>query len=151
MIKTYTTKLPDKQWLMLGLISDLGWIAYFAGFALYMISGAEGLETVILSALFLLGGLCVLTVLVGIIELISQRVRQLDRRLKRIQLVTGFGFVIYGSLAGFLLSTAAVFTDIIGGYETGMCFTAQIIMAAGALICFAFGLPIMRSFKPDEP
>ena len=150
MNKIYETQISDKKWLTLRLISDVGWLMYFAGMALYMISGADGLGTVILSATFLLGWLCILAMLIGIIELVSQRIRKLNRRLKKSQLVSGFGFVVYGSLAGCLLSAASVVTDILFGYETGMCLAAQCVMAAGAFICFAFGLPIMRSFKPEE-
>lgn len=146
----YESNISDKKWLTLGLVSDVGWLMYFAGLALYMLNGADGLGTVIISALFLLNGLCVLAVLVGIIELILQRVRKLSRRLKRSQLVIGFGLVVYGALGGFLFTGASVVIDILFGYEIGMCLAGQCLMAAGAFICFAFGLPIMRSFRPEE-
>lgn len=149
MNKMYESNISDKKWLTLGLVSDVGWIAYFAGLALYMTSGADGLGTVIISVLFLLNCLCGLAVLVGIVALILQRVRKLSRRLKRSQLVIGFGLVVYGALGGFWVSGAAVVIDILSRYETGLCFAAQCVMAAGAFICFAFGLPIMRSFRPE--
>ena len=145
----YTSTISDKKWLTLGLLSDLGWIAYFVGFALYLINGADGLGTVVLSVTFLLNCLCVLAVAVGIIEIISQRIRRLSRTISKRDLLFGFGFVIYGALAGFLLTGVSAVIDVLLQYETGMCFAAQIIMAVGALVCFAFGLPIMRSFKPE--
>ena len=146
----YTSTISDKKWLTLGLLSDLGWIAYFVGFALYLINGADGLGTVVLSVTFLLNCLCVLAVAVGIIEIISQRIRRLSRTIGKGDLIFGFGFVIYGALAGFLLTGVSAVIDVLLQYETGMCFAAQIIMAVGALACFAFGLPIMRSFKPEK-
>lgn len=150
MSKIYESKISGKKRLTLGLISDIGWLMYFAGMALYMLNGADGLGTVILSATFLLNWMCILVMLVGIIALISQRVRKLNRRIKKSQLVTGFGFVIYGALGGFLFSAASAVIDLLLRYETGMCFAAQCVMAAGALVCFVFGLPIMRSFRPEE-
>ncbi len=114
----YTSTISDKKWLTLGLLSDLGWIAYFVGFALYLINGADGLGTVIVA---------------------------LDPIL-----IFGFGFVIYGALAGFLLTGVSAVIDVLLQYETGMCLASQIMMAVGALVCFAFGLPIMRSFKPEK-
>ncbi len=145
----YTSTISDKKWLTLGLLSDLGWIAYFVGFALYLINGADGLGTVVLSVTFLLNCLCVLAVAVGIIEIISQRIRRLSRTIGKGDLIFGFGFAVFGALAGFLLTGASAVIDVLLQYETGMCFAAQIIMAVGALVCFAFGLPIMRSFKPE--
>ena len=144
----YTSTISD--WLTLGLLSDLGWIAYFVGFALYLINGADGLGTVVLSVTFLLNCLCVLAVAVGIIEIISQRIRRLSRTIGKGDLIFGFGFVIYGALAGFLLTGVSAVIDVLLQYETGMCFAAQIIMAVGALVCFAFGRPIFKSFKPQE-
>ena len=146
----YTSTISDKKWLTLGLLSDLGWIAYFVGFALYLINGADGLGTVVLSVTFLLNCLCVLAVAVGIIEIISQRIRRLSRTIGKGDLIFGFGFVIYGALAGFLLTGVSAVIDVLMKYETGMCFAAQIIMAVGALVCFAFGRPIFKSFKPQE-
>ncbi len=146
----YTTKLSDNKRLTLGLISDAGWIAYFTGFGLYLTNGADGLGTVALSVTFLLNCLAVLAVFVGIIEILSQRIRRLNRTVQKGDLIFGFGFVVYGALGGLLVSGASAVIDILLRYETGMCFASQIIMAAGALVCFAFGLPIMRSFKPDE-
>ena len=145
----YTSTISDKKWLTLGLLSDLGWIAYFVGFALYLINGADGLGTVVLSVTFLLNCLCVLAVAVGIIEIISQRIRRLSRTIGKGDLIFGFGFAVFGALAGFLLTGASAVIDVLLKYETGMCFVSQIIMAVGALVCFAFGLPIMRSFKPE--
>ena len=149
MIMKYTSNISDKKWLTLGLLSDVGWIAYFVGFALYMLSGADGLGTLVLSVTFLLNCLCVLAVAVGIIEIISQRIRRLSRTIGKGDLIFGFGFAVFGALAGFLLTGASAVIDVLLQYETGMCFAAQIIMAVGALVCFAFVLPIMRSFKPE--
>ena len=146
----YTSTISDKKWLTLGLLSDLGWIAYFVGFALYLINGADGLGTVILSVTFLLNCLAVLAVMIGIIGIISQRIRKLSRTISKRDLLFGFGFVIYGALAGFLLTGVSAVIDVLLQYETGMCFAAQIIMAVGALVCFAFGRPIFKSFKPQE-
>ena len=149
-MKYYETGISKSKWLTMGLVSDAGWIAYFTGFALYIINGADGLGTVVLSALFLLNCLAVISVVIGIAELISQRIRKLSRRLSPLQLAVGFGFVVFGSLAGFLFSAAASVIDLLSGYESGMCFAAQIIMASGAVVCFAFGLPVLRSFKPEN-
>lgn len=143
------TKLSDGKWLALGLISDVGWLLYFAGFTLYLLSGADGLGTVILSAAFLLNAAAALSVLTGIVELISQRIRKLDRRLKKSQVIMGFGCCVCGGLAGGLVSLFSAAVDLLFHYETGMCFAAQCMMAVGGLLCFGFGLPIWRSFRPE--
>ena len=149
-MKYYETHLSKGKRLTLGLLSDAGWIAYFTGLALYMINGADGLETVVLSALFLFNCLAVVAVAIGLIALMIQRIRKSGRRMTRGQRIAGFGLVTGGSLAGFLLCMAAIVIDLLFGHETGVCFVSQIIMASGALLCFAFGLPIMQSFRPVE-
>ena len=150
MNKIYTSELSGAKWLTLGLLSDAGWIAYFVGFVLYMANGADGLGTTALSVTFLLNCLCVLAVMIGIIEIISQRIRKLRRTIQKGDLIFGFGFTVFGSLGGFLSSGASAVMDILMNYESGMCFAAHIVTAAGALTCFAFGLPILRSFKPEN-
>ena len=147
---TYQSHLSGKKRLTLELLLDAGWAAYLTGFALYLTNGADGLGTVALSATFLLNCLAVLAVVVGIIGMIAQRIRGINRTVQKGDLIFGFGFVIFGALGGFLLSGASAVIDIVLKYETGMCFAAQIIMAAGALVCFAFGLPILRSFKSEK-
>ncbi len=150
MNKIYTTELSGAKWLTLGLLSDFGWIAYFVGFVLYMANGADGLGTTALSVTFLLNCLCVLAVMIGIIEIISQRIRKLRRTIQKGDLIFGFGFVVFGSLGGFLSSGASAVMDILMKYESGMCFASQLLMTVGSLVCFAFGLPVLRSFKSDQ-
>ena len=90
-----------------------------------------------------------LSVLTGIVELISQRIRKLDRRLKKSQVIMSFGCCVCGGLAGGLVSLFSAAVDLLFHYETGMCFAAQCMMAVGGLLCFGFGLPIWRSFRPE--
>ena len=150
MNKTYTSNLSAKKRLTLGLLSDAGRIAYLTGFVLYLTNGADGLGTVALSATFLLNCLAVLAVVVGIMEILSQKIRKLNRTIKRGDLIFGFGFVVFGALGGCLLCGASAVIDILLKYETGMCFASQLLMTVGSLVCFAFGLPVLRSFKSDQ-
>ena len=146
-IGMYESKISDKRWLILGLLSDIGWIMLFAGIVMYMANGADGLGTVAISALFLVTLLSAVFVLFGVIALITQRMRKIDRVLTKRQLVISFGFVVFGALTAAAASMGSVFVDALWHYETGVCFIAQCLMYAGGLICFAFGYPIFKSFK----
>ena len=72
-IGMYESKISDKRWLILGLLSDIGWIMLFAGIVMYMANGADGLGTVAISALFLVTLLSAVFVLFGVIALITRR------------------------------------------------------------------------------
>lgn len=146
----YESQISNKNRLILGLLSDIGWILFFTAIVLYMTSGADGLGTVAVSAFFLLTLLSAVIVLIGIVALIVQRVKKLSRRISRRQLITGYGFTVFGALAGCVFSLCSVVIDLIFQYETGICFAAQCLMCAGALLCFVFSLPILRSFKKES-
>lgn len=146
-IGMYESKISDKRWLILGLLSDIGWIMLFSGIVMYMVNGADGLGTVAISALFLITLLSAVFVLIGVIALITQRIRKIDRVLTKRQLVISFGFVVFGALTAAAASMGSVFVDALWHYETGVCFIARCLMYAGGLICFAFGYPIFKSFK----
>ena len=150
MRKIYKSGLSGKKWMTLALLSDAGWIAYMTGFVLYMTNGAVGLETVVLSATFLLNCLAALAVMIGVLAIIFQRIRKLSRRIQKRSLIFGYGFAVFGSLTGCLVSGSAVIIDMVWHYETGICFASQMIMSVGSLVCFAFGLPVMKSFRPVE-
>ena len=146
----YTSAISDKKRMMLGSVAMFGWLASIGGLIFYMVSGAEGLGTVVLSVIFLFNCLSVLFVLIGLIEIISQRIRKRTRTISKGNLIFGFRFAVFGSLAGFVCSGAAVLIDFIWLYEGGACFAAQCVMADASLVGFAFGLPILRSFKLEK-
>ena len=133
--------------MVLALLSDIGRILLFAGIVLYMANGADGLGTIVISALFLITLLSAVFVLIGVIALITQRIRKIGRELTKRQLTVGFGFAVFGALIAAAAATGSVFVDVFWHYETGICFVSQCMMAAGGLICFIFGYPIFRSFK----
>ncbi|MBQ3265082.1 MAG: hypothetical protein IJH07_04830 [Ruminococcus sp.] len=143
----YDSKLSDGRLKLYAALSAAGAAALLIGIVLYMTNGADGLGTIVLSTTFLLTLLSSLFVLIGVIVLISQRVRKLNRMLSKRQLVTGFGFAVFGALIAGICTLIAVSVDVILHYETGICFAAQCVMCAGGWLCFAFGLPIWKSFK----
>ncbi len=140
-------KLSDKKRLAFTLLSDLGLILFFFGLVRYLVAGADGLGTVVLSGAFLITAVCAILMLTGVISLISQIVRKIGRRITKRQLITGYAFPVFSSLAAFLSTLTAVVLDILFRYETGVCLVAQCEMCIGAFICFLFVLPIYRGFN----
>ena len=132
----YHCKISDKQRLILTLCAVPGLILFFVGLTTYMLNGAEGLETVVISALFLLTALCIPVILTGAAALICQRIKGIGRELTPRQLMLGVKFSAYGSLGAGLLTLTALFLDFLFHYEGGMCMLAQGEMSLGALILF---------------
>jgi hypothetical protein len=92
----YETKISDTRWWAYDIPGNAGWIAYLA--CLFH-SLRRGLNTFNMAAL-LPGGL----MLLGVGELISERIAGLDRVLPKRRLLRGFGALTMGGIGGIVVS-----------------------------------------------
>jgi len=93
----YETKISDARWWAYDVPGNLGWITYLA--CLFK-SLKRGLNAFSLAAL-LPGGL----MLLGVGELISERIAGIDRVLPKHRLLRGFGALTLGGITGSIVST----------------------------------------------
>ena len=61
----YISDLENKKRLFFSLLASCGLILFLASLSVYMINGAEGLDSVVISACFLLTALSAIVILIG--------------------------------------------------------------------------------------
>ena len=99
----YETRISDERWWAYDIPGNAGWIAYLA--CLFH-SLRRGLNTFNMAAL-LPGGL----MLLGVGELISERIAGLDRVLPKRRLLRGFGALSVGGISGMIVSVLGLVTQ----------------------------------------
>lgn len=129
----YTAMMSDIPFLVLGLMSDIGWIVHLIAGARYF--RRNGFHHV----LDYMALISLTAVLFGVAYLIYLNKIQEKEIATKIQKGLGFGVTVYSGLAGAIIGILQIV--IIG------CSSALVWMAIGGFLNFASGLPIYLSFK----
>ena len=127
----YETKISDARWWAYDIPGNAGWIAYLA--CLFQ-SLKRGLNTFNIAAL-LPGGL----MLLGVGELISERIAGLDRVLPKRRLLRGFGALTTGGVGGMIVSAFGLATQKEKKHPA--------IMLAGSVLCALFAGLCWQGYK----
>lgn len=130
----YTAMMPDIPFLVLGLISDIGWIIHLIAGVLYFCrNGFHHVPDY--AALIALA-----SVLFGIAYLIYlNKIHEKEIATKR-QKNLSFGMTVYSGLAGAMIGILQIV--LYAGVSSGLVW-----IVIGGLLNFAAGLPIYLSFK----
>lgn len=80
--------------------------------------------------------------LVGIAELVSERIHKLDRMLPSVRFWRGFGALTFGGLLGAVLSAVIL--------QSNISMANGILMLIGGVLCFVFAGLIAVSFKKQK-
>ena len=127
----YETKISDARWWAYDIPGNAGWIAYLA--CLFQ-SLKRGLNTFNIAAL-LPGGL----MLLGVGELISERIAGLDRVLPKRRLLRGFGALTMGGIGGMVVSALGLAAQKEKKHPA--------IMLMGSLLCAVFAGLCWQGYK----
>lgn len=134
----YETKITDARWWAYDLPGNIGWIVWFVCLVLCLKQGITVYSILsIVPAIFML---------VGIAELISERIAKLDRVLPKSRLTRGFGALTLGGILGVLISLAGVVMSVVN--KTGV--TLPIIMSVGGILCGTFAGLLLKGYRPKE-
>ena len=96
MNKLYEIKISDARWMAYDIPGNIGWIIYITCTVLALRNG--------ISVFSLLSCIPALLMLTGVAELISERIKKLDRILPRIRVLRGFGALTLGGILGTAVS-----------------------------------------------
>lgn len=140
----YESKISDAKWIAYDIPGNVGWIAFLVGLILCFSKRPDIVEHQWIFGLLLLDLLCGAVMLVGIGELISERLQKLDRVLPKKRLYRGFGALAIGGLAGMVVSLAALVVALVKGL-TGAGYLG--VLSVGGLLCFMFGGLLFREYK----
>lgn len=128
----YETKISNKRWYVYDVPGNIGWIAYIVCLILGFIKHGEN------AAINIVAIVPAVCMLIGIAELISERIAKLDRILPKARLYRGFGALTLGGLLGFIVGLVAVCRH----------FNAiNLIMTIGGALCFVFGGLLFIGYK----
>ena len=129
----YTAMMPDIPFLILGLISDIGWIIHLTAGIIYF--RENGFHHVLDdAALLALAG-----ILFGVAYLIYlNKIREKEIATK-LQKNLSFGMTVYSGLAGAVVGMVQI-------AATGVS-SVLVWLTVGGVLNFAAGLPIYLSFK----
>lgn len=140
----YESKISDGKWIAYDLPGNAGWISFWAGLILCFTKRPEIVENRLILTALLLDVLCGAVMIVGIAELINERMQKLDRVLPKKRLYRGFGALTFGGLAGGVISLLA----LAAAWAKGLAGAAYLaVLCGGGLLCFVFGGLLLRGYK----
>lgn len=118
---------------MYDIPGNIGWILYLVGYVRLLAD--QGFSEHLFTSILLT--IPVILIVIGIAEMISERIAKLDRILPAVRLWRGFGAL---TLAGLLGAVLALLT-----LKSNLNTASAVMMIAGGLLCFVFaGLLLIR-------
>lgn len=129
----YTAMMPDIPFLVLGLLSDIGWLIHLITGILYLCRNGFHNMLDYLAILALAG------ILFGVAYLIMLNKKHEKEIATKLQKDLSFGMTVYSGLAGAMIGILQIL-------YTGAS-AALVWIIIGGLLNFAAGFPIYLSFK----
>lgn len=129
----YTAMMPDIPFLVLGLLSDIGWLIHLSAGFLYLCRNGFHNMLDYLAILALAG------ILFGVAYLIMLNKKHEKGIATKLQKDLSFGMTVYSGLAGAMIGILQIL-------YTGAS-AALVWIIIGGLLNFAAGFPIYLSFK----
>lgn len=135
MNELYQTNITDRRWIAYDIPGNVGWLTYVIGLIVFIIQRMEYIKTPIILLLVVLAAMPAIAMLVGVFELINERIHKLDRLLPQKRLLRGFGALMYGGLGGIIISLIIVLLHLTANQDVAVYFA---VMGAGAMLCMIF-------------
>ena len=127
----YETKISDVRWIAYDIPGNIGWILYIVFWMKLMKAGVE--------AYSIIAAVPAVLMIIGIIELISERIHKLDRVLPKVRLYRGFGSLTLGGGIGIVVSVGGLMME-------GHCGWS-LLMLAGSILCAIFAGLLFAGYK----
>lgn len=134
MNELYETKITTARWWVYDLPGNAGWIIWLISTWKCL---AQGI-TVYAGVSFLPA----ILMIIGIIEIVSERIAKLDRVLPKKRLLRGFGALALGGIAGIPVAIAGIIQQTNG--------SLPLRMLAGAVLCGLFAGLLFKGYRKRE-
>ena len=131
----YETKISTPRWIAFDIPGNIGWMLYLIGYGRLLAN--NGFSQNIPTSILLL--IPVLLIVIGIAEMISERMVKLDRILPAIRLWRGFGALTLAGLLGAVLSLLTI--------KSNLNNANAVMMTAGGILCFVFAGLLLVGYK----
>lgn len=133
MEQKYKSEISEKRWIIYDIFGNIGWIMYLICTGLLWKAGFSSVAIAVLIPAILM--------LVGIIELISERIVKLDYVLPKKRLYRGFGALTLGGVLGAIVSCISF---VILGNRLFLW------MMLGGVLCGIFAGLLFKEYHPTE-
>ena len=141
----YESNISTAKWLIYDVPGNVGWILYITRLIRLFMNRPGFMEIPLVQISLAVGFLLSIAMLVGIAELISERVQKLDRILPKKRLYRGFGTLTWGGFGGAGIALNALFASLRSGYSVEECQSLMVLAVGGAL-CGLFAGLIFKTF-----
>lgn len=129
----YTIMMPNIPFMILGLLSDVGWVMYLVSEIIYLCK--NGFQ----SAFDYLNLIIMIILIIGILYISYLNKTHEKEIATRLQKDLSFGVIAFCGLIGAIIGILQIIS---------MSFSLELVFVViGGFINFAFGLPIYLSFK----
>lgn len=145
----YKTQIPDARWWAYDIPGNIGWIMYLVCLIRCFVIQPVCMDIPLVSICLMVGILPAIAMLVGIAELISERILNLDRVLSKKRLYRGFGALTWGGFAGGIVGANALFAAMRSGYSIKEC-QMLVLLTIGGMLCALFAGLILKTFRPKK-
>lgn len=142
----YETQIPDARWWAYDIPGNIGWIMYLVCLIRCFVIQPVCMDIPLVSISLMVGILPAIAMLVGIAELISERILKLDRVLSKKRLYRGFGALTWGGFAGGIVGANALFAAMRSGYSIKEC-QMLVLLTIGGMLCALFAGLILKTFR----
>ncbi len=131
---TYKTEISAVKWILYDVPGNVGWIIWIVCTVNCLRKGVDlyaGLSLIV-----------AIIMVIGVLELISERLARLDRVLTATRLYRGFGALTFGGIIGIAVSIYGIISKTTQGLASWTL--------AGAVLCAVFAGLILVTFKRGE-
>ena len=141
--QTFVTQITDARWMAYDLPGNVGWIAYITALILALVRKPVWMEVPLMKGLILIAVIPAVMMLIGVAELISERIQKLDRILPKRRLLRGFGLLTWGGCGGTIVAAIGLVTGSVTGQQKLLLLW---VMLVGGILCALFAGLIMQTF-----
>ena len=145
----YESHISTARWLVYDVPGNVGWIMYLVCLIQCFVKRPAFMEIPLVLISLLVGILPAIAMVVGIAELISERIAKIDRILPKKRLYRGFGALTWGGFGGMIVGLTGLFAGLRSGYSVGEC-KLQILLTIGGALCALFAGLILKTFYPQK-
>ena len=145
----YESDISTVRWMIYDIPGNVGWIMYLVCLIQCFVKRPACMNLPLIWMFLLIGILPAIAMLIGIAELISERILKLDRILPKKRLHRGFGALTWGGFAGGIVGVIALLAGMRGGYTLRECQLLA-LLAVGGMLCALFAGLILKTFHPTN-
>ncbi len=139
-LTVYETEMTGTGRVVCDLCLNIGWMVYFVTLMLIFVKRSDLISYPVIFGMLIASAFPAVVMLLGLAELISERILGLVKELPRGRLVRGYGLLIWAGAGGSAVSAAAAVYGLLAtqaglGYVFAMLFGA-VMCALSAWIVF---------------